>query len=114
MSFAGTTTTSPIGRHARRGRVDSAGADWREAPRDEYRGGSRMARLGLIAVGVAVGALLGAGVALLVAPARGATTRRRLGRSARRATSRLGDAWLDLGGELRGAGSRTRRKLRLG
>ena len=46
--------------------------------------------------GLAVGALLGAGVALLFAPDRGENTRRRLGRQFRRWRDRGGDSVADL------------------
>ena len=46
--------------------------------------------------GLAVGALLGAGVALLFAPDRGANTRRRLGRQLLRWKDKGGDSVADL------------------
>lgn len=58
--------------------------------------------------GVILGAALGAGVALLLAPRSGRSTRRRLARSGRRVRGRARDAWHDLAGELRDA--RRRRK----
>lgn len=69
-------------------------------------------RTGTFGAGVAIGALLGAGLALLLAPHSGADTRRRLRRVGRRAGSRAADAWADLGEELRHATYRTRRKVR--
>ncbi len=69
-------------------------------------------RAGTFGAGLAVGVLLGAGLALVLAPTSGPATRRRLGRAGRRATLRAADAWADLGEELRHATFRTRRKLR--
>jgi gas vesicle protein len=71
-------------------------------------------RAGTFGAGLAVGALLGAGVALLLAPSSGTVTRRRIGRVGRRASVRAADAWAELGEELRHATFRTRRKLRRG
>jgi gas vesicle protein len=58
--------------------------------------------------GLAIGLLLGAGVALLFAPERGADTRRVLRSRFRRAGIRGQDAWADLRLELK----RARRELR--
>jgi gas vesicle protein len=52
-------------------------------------------------VGIAVGALLGAGLALLYAPDRGANTRRRLGRKIRRLRDRSGESVQELKNALR-------------
>ena len=68
--------------------------------------------IGLVAVGVAVGALVGVSAALLYAPERGAYTRRRIGRGVRASRLRLADAWQDLGDELRVATRRGRRRVR--
>jgi hypothetical protein len=68
-----------------------------------------------VAAGVAVGLLVGAGMALLLAPLEGADARRALRRHMRRARNRGQDAWLDLGDELRRAVRmrRLRRQRRL-
>jgi gas vesicle protein len=60
--------------------------------------------LGGFAAGVVFGALLGAGIALMFAPERGDTTRRRLGR-------RLTRLREDAAEELERAGERTRREV---
>lgn len=65
-----------------------------------------------VAAGVAVGLLVGAGMALLLAPLEGAEARRALRRRMRRARNRGRDAWLDLGDELRHAALRMRRARR--
>lgn len=58
--------------------------------------------------GIAIGLLVGAGVALLLAPESGADTRRVIRRGLRRAGHRGRDAWADLQLELK----RARRELR--
>lgn len=58
--------------------------------------------------GVVVGATVGAGVALLLAPQSGQATRRGLIRRGRHVTRRSRDAWEDLADELRGAWERRR------
>lgn len=64
--------------------------------------------VGAVATGVAIGLVVGAGLALLFAPAAGVDTRWRVQRGLRRARLRGGDAWDDLRFELR----RARRRLR--
>ena len=64
--------------------------------------------IGTAAAGVAIGLLIGAGLALLLAPQEGQESRRRLRRGFRRARLRGLDAWDDLGVEF----LRARRKLR--
>jgi gas vesicle protein len=63
--------------------------------------------VGALVTGLAIGLVVGAGVALLFSPAAGADTRRRLRRRMRRIRRRGGDAWAELSDELRTA----RRKL---
>ena len=72
--------------------------------------------IGLFAVGLLVGTFLGAGVALLAAPARGEITRRRVKRRFRDlrddARSHLGDLREDAQRGLDRQGSRIRRRIR--
>ena len=86
---------------SRRGLWRSAG-DHEESTADEHRahpvGSSSTSDLGraaLIGAGLAMGIVLGAGIALLVAPDSGARTRMRLTRRVRRARNRARDQWDD-------------------
>jgi len=64
--------------------------------------------VGALSTGVAIGLVVGIGLALLFAPRPGADTRRQLRRGMRRVRRRGGDAWDDLRDELR----RARRELK--
>ena len=77
-----------------------------------YREQSSWGHVAFFAAGLAVGALLGAGSALLTAPQTGIETRLALKRRARTARVRAEDRWDDLGRELRAATRRGRRNLR--
>jgi len=81
-----------------------------------YRRAVDWERIGLVGAGLLIGALVGAGAALLFAPQSGADTRTTLRRKARVARYRASDAWDDLAGELALAahrgGRRARRALR--
>jgi gas vesicle protein len=71
--------------------------------------------LGALATGIAIGLVVGAGVALLYSPASGDETRRALRKRMRRMRRRGRNAWDDLGAELRQARrrwSRDRERLR--
>lgn len=71
-------------------------------PLPNYGRSSRNSHRGpVLAVGVAIGLVLGAGAALLFAPQSGAVTRRSLVRRTRRLGVRGHDAWDDLRLELR-------------
>lgn len=67
--------------------------------------------IGLFAAGAVIGAALGAGAALLLAPQSGAATRDHLARRGRRMRERTSDAWDDLRDELRYAARRSKRKI---
>ena len=72
------------------------------------------ARLGFFGLGIALGALLGSGTALLFAPESGQEARARLRRRARRLRGTAGDAWDDLRDELEWAARRGRKRVRRG
>jgi gas vesicle protein len=67
--------------------------------------------IAIFAAGALLGAAVGAGAALLLAPQSGARTRHNLARQGRHLASRTGDAWDDLRHELHYAARRGRRKL---
>jgi hypothetical protein len=71
-------------------------------------------RLGVFGLGVALGALLGSGTALLFAPQSGEDVRAGLGRRARSMRADARDAWDDLRDELDWAARRGRRRLTRG
>ncbi|MFL5582936.1 MAG: YtxH domain-containing protein [Gemmatimonadaceae bacterium] len=71
-------------------------------------------RVSTLGLGLAIGALIGAGAALLLAPQSGEETRELITRGARRLRSRAEDGWSDLGAELRTAARRRRKQLRRG
>lgn len=66
----------------------------------------------MLGIGMVIGVVLGAGVALLVAPGSGADTRKMLSRNASR-FSKGASAWNKLGKELRRAAHAKRRSLEL-
>ena len=63
--------------------------------------------------GMAIGLLLGAGVAMLAAPQTGRRTRRRLKNSLSGAAGSLSGGWDELGDEIRAAVDKGRRRLNL-
>ena len=72
------------------------------------------ARLGVFGLGMALGALLGGGAALLLAPQSGEEVRADIGRRARGMRAEARDAWDDLRDELEWAARRSRRRMRRG
>ena len=72
------------------------------------------ARLGVFGLGLALGALLGGGAALLLAPVSGEEVRADLGRRARGMRADARDAWDDLRDELEWAARRGRRRMSRG
>ena len=72
------------------------------------------ARLGVFGLGIALGALLGGGAALLLAPQSGEDVRADIGRRARDLREDAGDAWEDLRDELEWATRRGRKNVRRG
>ena len=73
-----------------------------------------MARAGLLGGALAIGVLIGAGAALLLAPQAGEDTRADIAEGTRRLGHRAGDAWDDLRDELHWAARRGRRRMRRG
>jgi len=63
--------------------------------------------------GMAIGLLLGAGIALLTAPETGRRNRRRLKTAVSGAAGSLGEQWEVLGEEIRAAVDKGRRRLNL-
>ena len=68
--------------------------------------------VGLVGAGLLVGALVGAGAALLLAPQSGLETRAAIRRRAVGASRRATDAWDDLASELAGVARRSRRRAK--
>jgi YtxH-like protein len=81
--------------HAAEGRSFEEEREWRGA--------------GVLSLGVIAGALVGAGVALLLAPQSGAETRERIADRARRLRTHADEGWDDLRDELRRLRRRSRR-----
>ena len=73
-----------------------------------------LARAGLLGGALAIGVLIGAGAALLLAPQAGEDTRADIADSTRRLRHRAGDAWEDLRDELRWAARRGRKRVQRG
>ena len=69
-------------------------------------------RAGAVTTGLAIGLLVGAGIALILAPREGSEIRRSARRSLRRLGWRGKDAWLDLRAELHRAARKARRARR--
>ena len=70
--------------------------------------------IAIFTAGAILGAVVGAGAALLLAPQSGARTRHNLARRGRHLRTRTADAWEDLRHELRYAARRGRKKLAAG
>ncbi|MDQ3697897.1 MAG: hypothetical protein M3373_07715 [Gemmatimonadota bacterium] len=83
-----------------RGRSYDEDGDWRQA--------------GTLGLGLAIGLLLGAGIALITAPRSGEDTRARIGERARSFGGLAADRWDDLRDEMRWAARRGRRGVRRG
>ena len=57
-------------------------------------------RVGTLAAGIVIGAVIGAGAALLLAPQSGQATRKSMGKAVHRGRDRAGEAWDSLSDEL--------------
>jgi len=68
-------------------------------------------KAGAFGLGLALGVLAGAGVALLMAPHSGIETRARMARGARSARGRAADSWADLTDSVRDVARRNRKRL---
>jgi hypothetical protein len=98
VSASKVTPPGPLGgRRKPRGRPFSRHADWHT--------------VALVSASVAAGALLGAGMALLIAPQSGAHTRLALSRELRRHRPWRRSPWEQLGSELSKAAQRRNRRL---
>jgi len=91
---------------------DSPGSD---RPRgSSYRRSVDWQRVGLVGAGLLVGALVGVGATLLLAPQSGEEARAAIRRGARGARVRAGDAWDDLADDIAAITHRGRRRMRRG
>lgn len=73
--------------------------------------GTDWAQVGVFGAGLAIGALIGAGAALLLAPSTGFETRTRLAATARRRGARVADRFDDLTDDVRRGTKRSKRKV---
>lgn len=102
---------------AARRRADAQGEE--DAPVERPRGSAfrrtvDWERVGLVGAGLLVGALVGAGAALLLAPQSGEATRAAIRRGASGAKLRAVDAWDDFADDLAAIAHRGRRRMRRG
>ena len=115
MSFTQSSSRTPPGRSgpgssASEGEIRHESAGPQRATGSPYRRTPEWEQIGLVGAGLVVGALLGAGLALLLAPQSGAEARSSIVRRVQSARDRTSDAWVDLGSELRRAARRRRRQ----
>lgn len=89
----------------------SASAEAHTGREGEGEGELDWQHIAIFTAGAILGAVVGAGAALLFAPQSGARTRHDLARRGRHFRTRTGDAWDDLRHELRYAARRTRKTL---
>ena len=107
--YGETSSTSRVGSAS-----EAELAERRARALDAANGEDERSRTLAFGAGVAVGALLGAGLALLLAPQSGKATRASIVRGARRIPERARDQWDDLGDELRMALRRRTKGMRRG
>jgi gas vesicle protein len=79
-----------------------------------YSNGMQMRHAAIFGAGIAIGAMIGAGAALLLAPQSGEETRELLGERARDVRGRIGERFDDVRGDLNWYLRRGRRKFRRG
>ena len=113
MSYAGPAARSKRASTIEPIRVES-GSQSGVGRRSPYapRGMSSSKSTAYLAAGLAIGIVVGAGVAILFAPQSGADTRRLIARRGRRLGQRGHDAWDDLADELKSAAKRRRKAWR--
>lgn len=126
MSFADPNLRRPAGSRSEPTERAQTGSDIRrrslkrdetpaavERPRGaSYRRSVDWEHVGLVGAGLVIGAVVGAGAALLLAPHSGEETRTIIRRQARNARHRASDAWSDLADELAALTRRGRRRAR--
>jgi gas vesicle protein len=103
--------TAPGVAGSRRSRSASAEAQTGRDSEGEGEGEIDWQHIALFTAGAVLGAVVGAGAALLLAPQSGARTRHDLARRGRHFRTRSADAWDDLRHELRYAARRGRKTL---
>jgi hypothetical protein len=112
----GGTASGTGGRGASGAAVGSIGGRARAAAEgdDLDHEGIDWERIAIFGAGIAIGALLGAGVSAFTIPVSGPEARRAVRRGARRMMWRSQDAWEDLRDELAAATLRRQKQLRRG
>ena len=113
MSFGGTVTRGRKGTRGDGARLagDRGPAGRTAAPSRDGEREIDWERVAVFGTGIALGAALGAGVALLFAPRSGAETRAAIARSGSRWAHHGRDAWEDLRAELQWAAKRGKRRI---
>jgi gas vesicle protein len=107
--------TTPRARQADADANDSLDSTSSSKPRGKsYSDDMKMKHVAIFGAGIALGAMIGAGAALLFAPQSGEETRELSSERARGFGSRIGDRFDDARGDLNWYMKRGRRKLRRG
>jgi gas vesicle protein len=107
--------TTPRARQADADANDSLDSTSSSKPRGKsYSDEMKMKHVAIFGAGIALGAMIGAGAALLFAPQSGEETRELISERARGFGSRIGDRFDDARGDLNWYMKRGRRKLRRG
>lgn len=96
------------------GLPDADSADSGEPLGTPYDETTDWGKVGALAAGIVIGAVVGAGAALLLAPQSGADSRRAMLRAGRRGKRRARDAWEHLGDELWWLARRKKKQVRRG